>query len=950
MTRWILFLLAMSLAPRLAPAGSREELARLSQTSPNVLDLIAVATLDEGVEKLTSLLRRYRGTAQEWGIRVRIAETLRSKASLYPRLRDGAAGKKNYDGEFKSTLKAEIDQLNALIASCSKHTYCADSYLLRGVAWKALENPDLAAADFRYVLEHYRNSGEADETHFHLGELEIEKGDYRNAIVDLELLKNKRDFAFYPLVLERLSWAYLAVGDYPKALAITADNLKYLTSGRATQPREMLRPGVLALNAAIFYAKAIDSRRGEYDGAQAAHYFITQLPGELLPIALKTFPSLITRVDLAPEIDAFAEAVVKALPETTAAWGVSRVALEKAIALRRMDAVEARLASLSRGVDDYSKWVGDLYPTLHKAESNLLSYLAEEKGRIAPNERVKVARLLKTVYGLGAKSFQQNSLASTQFRFNLAAIAFTEKDYVEAESQFREVVESRGAEAKAQALRDKAEMQSIRVRYYRLLTMKAGEREGGLLKEWDKWVVQRRKQQRSLEGIDALALELARGQDLSRLNRFLVDFPQSPLRVDAAKLLMTAHTEQERWDELYDLTEKLKTISWPRRDFLTLIHKVQGEAAFHRVRLAGQPPKPMAALAMAEKLLPTVERPEAKEKILSIAADAAVAADDRSRAVSYLDRIEMVRPSPANRYRRSLLRGTIAEAMFDLEEAVGHYLEAFALQKQVASPAKEQAGLHYRIQLLVTVAGNPRLLQRTLATPGYCGGKDKPTCQELALLLETKRQRPERVLAQASRNPYLTYAALSQMLPQLGGELRSERMALRKTAFTTFNQALLKRRIDAIHQYERRVQKLEKAKLAELTLLAQENLAGVYQDFSDDLKSLQSSLTAKGGAEAQTTAQIVGQMAEQMTTRARATQAGNASPATIPSEFTAAAGNEKSRQLKTQIVSSWKARQWVKSAYLIELGRNESVLSPEETELATKTASLLLAQTGREER
>ncbi len=870
-------------------------LAMSRNTAPKSLDLVAVSVLEDAIQKLHPLTKRYQGTAQEWSIRIRLAESYRNKSALYPRVQTEG---RNYNAEYKAAIASEIDQLNVLIAHCSQHRLCADSYLLRGTAWKSLENIPAAKADYIYVITHFAGEEGVEQGTLYLAELEMNEGEYVSALSHLNSLAKRPDLEIYPRVLDRISWSYLALGNFDKALEINVKNIKFVTSSEF-KDNTTLHPEVLALNESIFLARAIEAKKPGFDGFMAARRIAEDLPEFLRPSAIRVFPSLITSKECAHSIDTFSKSIIQTQPEKKETWEVAKVALERAATHRSLPSLETNLNDLSFGVSKYPKLVGDITAALRKAEKSILSLLAEENGTLTADQQRQATRLLKEIYTIGVDYFQRNSLASAQYQFNLAALEFTDRNYAKSEDLFHTVWKSStGNSDKAKALRQNALGQLVIVRYRRILAMMApGSVVEGkvipLTTKWDEWRAQAKPS--SSDEMSVMCFTLAKSMygspqrqpSLVRLIQYLKEFPKSNLRQEAAKLLIAHYTEQKNWENLYEVASNLSKFQWPSTAFSNGLRLVQANAAVGIVQSQFDEKKYKTALDSVHQYEPLAIGLAPEAKLYNLAVASAMQLSEKEIALSYLEKEEAIAPSGKNRYRIALIRGSRLEDKFEFEQAVSEYSKFLGrlTPKDGVAPS-DSAQLKNRMTMLATISGSSQTLKTVLTTPNFCRSSAPSVCVDLTSLnsfyqaleshgsgsnktkikgssfemasakfIALDHRSPEALqklgswrvaLEEAgvgqdkddSLDSYRSFAVLTHTAPYIVETLRAERSRIRANFPKRFDPQALHARIRNIKHFEATIAQLKSVKIPEFQAACRNELAGSYEDWATDLDVL----------------------------------------------------------------------------------------------------------------
>jgi TolA-binding protein len=210
--RALLIFTALGLATAPAFASDKEE------NADRIVDRASVDMQDEADQELSLLAKKYRGTAREAAMLLRLAELRLEIADSLFRVAYGP-NESGLKAAYKRKLAAGLAPLTRILTAYGKTPEAARALFLRGKAHKELGQDRAALADFEAFLAKHSKRDEAPLAAIGIADISIVKQNYRRAIQVLAVVIAKPSHPLYPNALSKRAWALQVNGNPAAAVA-----------------------------------------------------------------------------------------------------------------------------------------------------------------------------------------------------------------------------------------------------------------------------------------------------------------------------------------------------------------------------------------------------------------------------------------------------------------------------------------------------------------------------------------------------------------------------------------------------------------------------------------------------------------------------------------------------------------------------------------------------------
>ncbi|MBC7691519.1 MAG: hypothetical protein H7222_07095 [Methylotenera sp.] len=889
---------------KVEPADRREV------TERNV-DSAALSALESSQSKLTSLLKKYRNTSQEPIFLQKLAELQQQNASIQFRLAHGAAhhGKTAINlNSYKATMRQTIATLTELFRKYPHTDGLAPSYYMRGKAYEEIGDNKSATNDYLHLTSHYPEADETPAAFMALAEFAITANDHALAITYLNEVEKRPETSHYPFALYKLAWAHYNLKNIPKSLSYAERNIAYYNERRkpvekgtdsgAFSSDDALLENIL-MDSMVFFFEGYEEKIANYKVGEALPYIHKLEKGPIAGKMLARFAKLLRSHGYEADLVTWKNQVLEEEYFRPEALDVLITTFESQINKRRYP----ELAQSTRDLVSLYKKVKGKY-SFNKAHKILLDTAESFQELILKNKGssgvAQLSTTLASVYDVFTQVVDETDPRIPEVHYNLAETLFEIKDYEQATTHYRWVVEhqnwgSWNKELKAGNVAD-ASLKAIGSRYEILrqkgliptdvkpVTLPAsGEvKVNPVLAEWVNWVDTHIDKTKSptdkfyFEANRALYTQGDVNRAVERLIKFAQKYPSSASALPSASLALDTYITSGKWDQTYDLAVDFQDIKvWKNSEFSKRLFSVAADAFYKKVETAYAAKDYGNTLKLSERFLKLYSKSARLPETLTLAGGAALASQDKVKADEYYSRLIAEAPQSTTVSNAYLARASIAEEKYSFRDAA-HNLKEYL---RTATPApKDPNAIRRRILMLSWLSNDSLELKTALESKALCTealasecdryaalqgfgfasnpkvayerAKDAPNENRAiwgALALEKMdefgfRDRLILIRQVASHweelDPLVKFKLLPLITKSVPAALRLNRTTIAETAPLRADEKYITRRIEAIREIENAVTKVMNLPWAEIKAQALSEAASLYADLASDLQKL----------------------------------------------------------------------------------------------------------------
>ncbi len=748
--------------------------AQNEEARDRVVDQAAVDMQSDADRDLSLLVTRYRGTAKEAEMLLRLSELRMEIADGLFRVAYGPSEgglKKSHQAKLASALAP----LSRIISKYPKSAGYPRALFLRGKAQKELGELAPAAKDFEKFLARFSSRPEAGMAMIAVADISIEKKNFKRAVSVLAPMTKKTTHALYPHALAKRAWAFHVderAMPATKTLKVLATHLSSKqAAGTLSAGDQGLREAVLSDVPAIGYS-AYRTTKGRFslfdvnallrmfDTGEGYRRMAVNMADRLRaadrdtdlriwkgivlksePASKENLPMLLTILEYDLGREAYGE-VVKTAVDVSKIVGQAMEA-EEAEPARKMVVKTADI--LTKRITDYRS-----SPKANQAEQYLTTLLPAFDRMTAKNDPRRAA-----------------------LRWNLAETYFSLERFELAARAYRAIVETgnsplvkdaalKAISSRYEGFRTSKVMPEALVAQAKVVaTTKVSAKQLAELREWMIWIDRYEREYKvSLDQFQfeaARALYAARHQDeaMGRLKNLAKRDPSSKVAVASAALVVDTWLARHRYDQVEanarDFAEMKK---WAQGDFASKMMVQAAAAKFKRAELAYAAKKYVEAGKQASEFRKTYGKSNLALDATGILCNSAMARGERGDAAACF--LELAEDFPKTEAARQALRSAarIEDERLRFKPAMANYSKYLNTSGSKVS-AKESLAIRRRLLQLARATGETDVMLELANSKQVCRPKLEGECDmnvALAALVASENSPSRKTLDAAYSN------------------------------------------------------------------------------------------------------------------------------------------------------------------------------------------------------
>lgn len=769
-----IIILAVSALLMTAPVARAADAPKNRVASPAQMlaaDEMALVTKKKAISTLNGYVRKRSGTAEEPVLLLRIVELNQNAAAIAFRVaysREGVDKSKPNLRDYNHMMKESVKLSTRIIENFPYSATLPRAYYLRAKSMQELGDKKAAIADYRYFCDHFPKAAEAPLAILTLADLLIDIKNYKEAISFLTRLSEAQRSDYTPLALDRLGWVYYYMNEIPVALGYIRKEIELIramsdrTDPAKRAPKELDR---VYSNLALFYGAAIERKLPGYT-SEASFSMFRKLTakGELGKPVIQL--ALVLRAKGQDnELESLREAAEDASLAQADMADLYVIVLEHQLNRRRYAQVRESIEKLSIALDqtpraNRSERLQNRLNTLLTNSANVLQ--TEFKEIPAESGSSDVADALIAVYRLMLKNPGPGIPSEGRLRFNLAEVQFHLGDYDGATANYRLAADrddSLRAQSRLKAIASRYESLTKKTPLPKDLPVKpAGTQTSRdidpVVAEWVSWIDQYAKSEKLDDSFFGFEYESARSLyfrghidiALQRMARIVKARAKPKFTVPAATLILDSYIAASRWKDTHTLAvEFLALPEWKSGEFATKLRETAGDAYFKTIEEVYNAKNYPGTLEETDRFVSMYPENQHIKDSLRLSANAALAMNDRKRALTYFNKIVTGKnPSPEIMATATLTSAAVSE---DDRDYFGASRE---LRKYILLPSNSEkvsgsklTDLKKRALLLAWVSGNEKEIRTNLETREICTGDLSALCDKYEFHLRVKgKQKP----------------------------------------------------------------------------------------------------------------------------------------------------------------------------------------------------------------
>lgn len=893
-----------------------------AETQDRAVDLRALSVKKRAIRTLQLLAKKQANRREEPSILIRLAEALHDVSLIEFRLAHGAGDPQKRAAAsrtHKQTLKESLNTLTRLINVFPSSQYSARALYLRGKTYREMTEYDAAIRDFKSVITRYPSSSDAPFAHLAVWDLLMEQKDYRGVIAAINQYGAKPSDRYYGIAVSRLSWALYYLNDIPGALKFVRMAVSTYAA-EARKNRSAVQDLERSLNdATLFYSSGMEKRMPGMDPENAVTFF-TSLYGKGDPgKPLVQLAYLLRSKGMDIELQRFKDLALQTNAGDTSKYDLLLLNFEHQLNKRRFARLQNDLNEMldfirkSDLIRKNPERIEKSKAILASATATLQSALVDYKER---PEGLLIAPTLFSLYEFMLRTSVKDTHTQFKTHFNLAETAYLMKDYEKSIQHYRWIVTYRSSAPPTETkLTDEATHRALSIQFERLKASKeipvalsaqsiksTNERNLSTnARNWVDWVDRYPEGGNALPGADLFSFEAARmiyahgriNDALKRLTDFVEKNPKSQYRIPAAALILDTLIASEAWDDVHGVSKNYlsrKTFSDPT--FNQKLETIASDAYFKQIEGLYKNKSYAAVIERADEYLRSFPNGKYRQSSLELAANAALAENNRPLALGYLKTLQSKAPERKDVASiGALTQASVAEDAYDYPTAINEYTKFFALPLSArTAPADDQKAIAQKTLFLAwlsldrnsfktllgqntvcSIAGDelcarylnrlrldqlqgaaeigpkfaPKLIAEARANAKENNSEGLLVASTLALggyrslSLDNRLQVFEWLLRSLEgADPYLRMIALSHLSSRIPLAIALSRSEIRAASRISLDQASIAKRVKLIEKWENGSSTLLKLPLGEARVATLAELSRLYGDLANDIGNL----------------------------------------------------------------------------------------------------------------
>jgi tetratricopeptide (TPR) repeat protein len=733
------------------------------------VDKVALASQEQAISKLKTLLKKYAGKRQEPVLLSKLAELQQQHASILFRIAHGSAhkGKKSIDlNRYNTSMQASIATINTLIEKYPYFEEIHTAYFMRGKGNEELGKVQLATKDYLHLVKNFPEVEEAIPAYMSLAEFSITAADHPKAITYLKEVEKKPESPHYPFALYKLSWSHYNLKNIPTALSYSERHVAYYNEkntksaelGVPSDPSDTaLRDNTLS-DITVFYIEGLEQKLPQYQLGEALPYFRKLESGPPLGRMLTKFAKLLRSHGHEQLTIEWKSEVLRSEHKRPESLDVVLTAYDFQLNKRRFKQLTETAQDIVRLHDQHAGYEG-----FKRAQKMLLDTAEGLQAVIVKNKNAddvsSLSPVLATIYESFTKIIDDEDPRISRVHYNLAETLFTIKDYQGASAHYRWVVDHGSWDKKkkdAGTVVDSS-LKAIAARYEVLrqkqmvpkeLTAKAITAESSknldpLVSEWIDWLD--RHVSYSQEGTENFVFEANRtlyaggkiASALKRLKKFSETYPKSAYAIPSASLAIDTHIASTDWEGTHELAKDFLDVhEWKSTPFAKHLYAVAADASYKMIEELHRKSDYKGTMKAADEFLKKYPTSKRLADTLAIAGSAAMAADEKPKASEYFTRLIKDVPKADSVGTALLARAAISEERYQFASAANDYRSYLGLPPSLIKLKSSEIDKLRRKTLAITwLSSNSQELRAAVDSKGICGEDLVLDCEKYQILM-----------------------------------------------------------------------------------------------------------------------------------------------------------------------------------------------------------------------
>jgi outer membrane protein assembly factor BamD (BamD/ComL family) len=778
--------------------------SRASEVQERNVDEAALSSQDEAIRTLRATLKKARGTPQESLFLFKLATIQQQAGQMQFRVEHGdshASGKALKLSRYESYMKDSIKTLDELLEKFPAFEQAARAVFMRGKAHEEVKQQVQATRDYLHMRRAYPGAAETLPATMSLADFAIKDNNHALAISFLKTFESLPNDTHFGQAMYKMAWSLYSLKKIPEALRYTERllahydariaALKDAGSENLLPAEQQLRDGILS-DATVFVHEGSDLRLAGFGGnsfdAKGALAYFRKIGGSddaAFGRMIVRYAKLLRSHDHRADLHAWKSIVLAQESKRTESLDVLLSTYEYQMNRQFFADISATAAELAahhgRMSEEQQKLTEKLLLDTAKTIQSLMVQYKDT------NKIPSLGSQIAAVYEAFTKIVDEDDARVRTIRVNLAETLFAIREYESATNQYRWIIKTGSWSETEKTSKNvtggitvsQASLRSIGARYESLrqrglvpgeLTAVAPSKKDranldAVISEWIVWIDEHASEV-GMAGLENFVFEAnrvlyAQGQinlALERLNRFALKYPTSKFAVPSASLVMDTVIAGKQWDEVVKTADSYLAVSeWSKTPFSTRVYAIAADSQFKRAESLASHRDHSAAIEQAQRLLSKYGSHERAIDALAIAANAAMAMNQRDQAVGFYTQLA-ARPEKDVSLPALKTIAKIEEDRFALSSAATAHVNYLNRAKLSSSDA---SALRRRILSLAWLGGDVSQLSGLLAQKPFCAGALRAECeryQALGQLMTSKRASDATAARNAQKAPEHTRA------------------------------------------------------------------------------------------------------------------------------------------------------------------------------------------------
>jgi TolA-binding protein len=759
------------LAAQAAPAGKAAE-----ERFERDVDEVALASQEKAIQRIGTLLKKYKGMQQEPILLSKLAELQQQQGAIIFRIAHGVAHSRGKAVDLKrytQVMRGSIQTLSTLIAKYPRHDEIAQAYYMRAKAHEEIGVKKHASDDYKHYVKNFPEHEMVPAAYMSLAEFAIEENDHPRAISHLKHVEARPDLPHFPFALYKLAWSHYNLKEIAKALSYAERQVAYYDSrnqgpspdGEIVVNSDAALRETTLMDITTFHMDGYESGEERYRLTEALPYFRKLEKGPTLGRMIHRYAKLLRSHGHEQELIRWKDIVMKEERERPEALDVVLTTYDFQLNRRRYE----QLVETAQDIVALYPLSGKL-KEFPKAQKMLLDTAEGLQALIVKNKGAKEASglsvVLAKIYDSFTQVVEESDVRVPRAHYNLAETLFTIKDYDGATRHYRWVVDhGKWTKASKKSMLEpdaplatvpEASLKAIASRYEVLraknlipmsLTAK-GEKETSdrklepMLDEWVKWID--RHADYSQEDLDNFLFEANRvlyvqghiQPATERLKKFAFKHPASSYAIPSASLVIDTYLAGKEWKRTYELAMDLMDVKeWRGGEFGKRLFSVAADSFYKQAEMLYNEKEYKEVLSSSDDFLKKYSASSRLGDMLSLAGNSAMHLEKKDKAITYFSRLITETPKSSNVTSALLARAHLAEDRYDFAAASGDYRSYLALPPAKLSKAKpeELENLRRKSLMLAWLSGDAGLMKLSLDSKVICGENIPTDCARFEL-------------------------------------------------------------------------------------------------------------------------------------------------------------------------------------------------------------------------